>query len=226
MLHQNIPAIYRHAIHTWEVADPAALAALVVSAADVGKVAIQAAPYDILLLQDDVAPTWISLLSPATYAAGSISVVDADGYYVGDTVEEVLAEIGAAINGLGSTITAKTKQHIGVAISDETTAITVGTNKISFVMPYDFTLSEVIVSLSTPQTSGTVFTIDVNKNAASIFTTRPTIDNTERSSITAATPAVLLTTALTKGDHITIDVDQIGDSTAKGCKVYLVGAVA
>lgn len=226
MLHQNIPAIYRHAIHTWEVADSAALAALVVSAADKGKVAVQLAPYDVLVLKDDVAPEWVSMLVPGSLDASAIDVVDAAGYYTGADLETILAEIGATLTALTTDVATKTVQHIGVAISDETTAITAGTGKIAFVMPYDFELTEVIASLSTPQASGSAFTLDINQNSASILSTKLTIDNAESSSITAATPAVLSTTTLAKGDLLTIDVDQVGDGSAKGAKVYLVGAPA
>jgi len=133
--------------------------------------------------------------------------------------------IATALSNLGliASSTIQVQEVIQAACSDETTAITVGTAKITFRMPYAMTLTSVRASLSTAQTSGTIFTIDVNQGGVSIFSTRPTIDNGEKTTTTAATPSVLSTTALTDDAEITVDVDQIGDSTAKGLKITLIG---
>lgn len=110
-----------------------------------------------------------------------------------------------------------------IAASDETTALTTGTAKVTFRMPYAFTLTGVRGSLTTAQTSGTIFTVDVNEAGTTILSTKLTIDNTEKTSATAATAAVISDTALADDAEITIDIDQIGDGTAKGLKVYLIG---
>ncbi len=110
-----------------------------------------------------------------------------------------------------------------VVAGDETTAITTGTGKVSLRMPYGFTLTAVRGNLVTAQSSGSIFTANVKKNGTTIFSTKITIDNTEKSSLTAATPAVLSTTSLADDDLITVDVDQVGDGTAKGLKVALIG---
>lgn len=110
-----------------------------------------------------------------------------------------------------------------VAASDETTAITAGTNKVKFRMPYAFTVTAVRASLSTAQASGNIFTVDINESGTSILSTKLTIDNTETTSTTAATPAVISDTALADDAEISIDVDQIGNSTAKGLKVTIIG---
>ena len=94
-------------------------------------------------------------------------------------------------------------------------------------MPYAIDMKEIRGSLSTAQTSGNIFTVDVNNatTAASLLGTKLTIDNGEKTSTTAATPAVLTyaTTQIFADSEITIDVDQIGDGTAKGLKVTLIG---
>lgn len=110
-----------------------------------------------------------------------------------------------------------------VACSDETTALTVGAAKITFRMPRAVTLTAVRASLVTAQTSGTIFTVDINEAGASILSTKLTIDNTEKTSTTAATAPVISDAALADDAEITIDIDQIGDSTAKGLKVTLIG---
>lgn len=113
-----------------------------------------------------------------------------------------------------------------VPCSDETTALTTGTAKRTFRMPFAFTLTGVRASLVTAQTSGNIFTVDINEGGASILSTKLTIDNTEKTSTTAATPAVISDTALADDAEITIDIDQIGDGTAAGLKVTLIGTKA
>jgi hypothetical protein len=113
--------------------------------------------------------------------------------------------------------------EVQVAASDETTALTTGTAKVTFRMPYAMTVTAVRASLSTAQASGSIFTVDINEGGTSILSTKLTIDNTEKTSTTAATPAVISDTALADDAEITIDIDQIGDGTAKGLKVTIIG---
>jgi hypothetical protein len=113
--------------------------------------------------------------------------------------------------------------EIQLACSDETTALTTGTAKITFRTPCAMTLTEVRASLTTAQSSGSIFTVDINKSGASVLSTKLTIDNTELTSTTAATPAVISDSAFGDDREITIDIDQIGDGTAKGLKVTLIG---
>ena len=110
-----------------------------------------------------------------------------------------------------------------VAASDETTALTTGTAKITFRMPRAVTLTSVRASLTTAQASGSIFTIDINESGTSILSTKLTIDNTEKTSTTAATPPVISDANLADDSEITIDIDQIGNGTAKGLKVILIG---
>jgi hypothetical protein len=116
--------------------------------------------------------------------------------------------------------------EIQVAASDETTALTTGTAKVTFRMPYAMTVTAVRASLSTAQASGSIFTVDINEGGTSILSTKLTIDNTEKTSTTAATPAVVSDTALADDAEITIDIDQIGNGTAKGLKVTIIGTRA
>ena len=113
--------------------------------------------------------------------------------------------------------------EIQAACSDETTAITAGTTKVTFRLPCAFILTEVRASLSTAQTSGNIFTVDINLSGASVLGTKLTIDNTEKTSVTATTAATLVTTSMIDDAEITVDVDQIGDGTAKGLKITLIG---
>jgi hypothetical protein len=114
--------------------------------------------------------------------------------------------------------------EIQSAASDETTALTTGTGKVTFRVPSAFTLTGVRASLTTAQASGSILTVDINQNGSSVLSTLLTIDNTEKTSVTAATAAVISTSAITDDAEITIDIDQIGDGTATGLKITLIGA--
>lgn len=115
------------------------------------------------------------------------------------------------------------KVSVCIAASDESTALTTGTAKVTFRMPHAMTLTDIRASLSTAQSSGSIFTVDVNEGGTTIISTKITIDNGEKTSTTAATPPVISDSALADDAEITIDIDQIGDGTAKGLKVYLIG---
>jgi hypothetical protein len=106
---------------------------------------------------------------------------------------------------------------------DETTAITTGTGKYAFRLPYAFTLTGILASLTTAQTSGSIFTVDVNEAGVSVLSTKITIDNTEETSATAAAPPVISDASLAANAEISVDVDQVGDGTAAGLKIYLIG---
>jgi hypothetical protein len=150
------------------------------------------------------------------YGVGSLWTLDDNSTYTCTS-----AATGAAVWVL-QTVTIPIE--IQSAASDETTALTTGTAKVTFRAPSAFTLTGVRASLTTAQSSGSIFTVDVNQNGSSVLSTKLTIDNTEKTSVTAATPAVISTSAITDDAEITIDIDQIGNGTATGLKITLIGA--
>ncbi len=116
------------------------------------------------------------------------------------------------------------KDVIAVAVSDETTAITTGTAKVTFRMPYAMPLTAVRASLTTTSSSGTP-PVDINEGGTTILSTKLTIDAGELTSTTAATPAVISDSALADDAQITIDIDTAGTDAA-GLNVYLIGTRA
>ena len=126
------------------------------------------------------------------------------------------------VHGQTPTSSAST-QAIIIAVSDESTALTTGTNKVRFRMPYAFTLSEVRSSVNTAPTGASLI-VDINEGGASILSTKLSIDATETTSTTAATPAVISDSSLADDAEISIDIDQIGSTIAgAGLKVSLIG---
>ena len=107
-------------------------------------------------------------------------------------------------------------------VTPEGSDVTTGTGKVSFELPKDLVVFEVVGSLTTASTTGDV-TVDVNDDGTSIFgTNQLTIDANETSSSTATTPANYSSTVLDKGSLFTIDVDAAGTG-AQGLKVCVKG---
>ena len=114
-------------------------------------------------------------------------------------------------------------ETLAVAVSDETSDLTVGTGKTTFRAPWAMTLTGVRASVQTAPV-GAALQVDINVNGASIFSTPLTIDAGEKTSLTAAVAAVLATTAIPDDAEITIDIDAVGSTTAgKALKVVLLG---
>jgi len=120
-----------------------------------------------------------------------------------------------------------------IAASDEGTALTAADNpKITFRIPAAMTLNAgnagIRASLTGAGSTSGVTTIDVNQNSgagfASILSTKLTINYGELTSTTAATPPVILTTALTDDAQITVDIDGVtGGADETGLKIILIG---
>ena len=111
---------------------------------------------------------------------------------------------------------------ITVAASDETTTLTTGDAKVTFYMDSSGTLESVFTGVSAASSSGSV-TIDARKNGTTIFSTPPSIDVSEFTSLTGVA-SVLSATSFVKGDKIEIDIDAAGTG-AKGLKVTFIGTV-
>jgi len=113
-----------------------------------------------------------------------------------------------------------------IACGDETTALTTG-NKVTFRWKSKAITQalKITASLTTAQSSGaTLVTVDVKKNGTSMFSTKPTFDNTEKITDTATTVAVLTATGIAYNDEIVVSVDAIQSGTvAAGLKVYIEG---
>jgi len=110
-----------------------------------------------------------------------------------------------------------------IACSDETSDLTIG-EKVVFRMPYAYTVEAVRASLTTAATGGTLLTVDINEGGTTILSTKITIDASETTSTTAATPAVISDSALADDAEMSIDIDAIGSTnTGKGLKVYIIG---
>jgi len=118
-----------------------------------------------------------------------------------------------------------------VACSDETTALTTGTAKVTFRVPYAMTLSAgeggMRASLTGAGSSSGTTTIDVNlTGTGSILSTKCTIDYTDLTSVGASTAVVIDETELDDNAEITVDIDAItGGADETGLKIQLIGVL-
>jgi hypothetical protein len=158
----------------------------------------------------------------AIYPDGTadISLTADDGSTV---IRQKVTEAGSGFHTFeAGTETGPGSQVIQLAASDLDTALAAQTGVAYFRAPYAMNILEVRAALKTAQASGSIFTVDINKNGTSVLSTKLTIDNTEKTSKTAATPAVISTAAIADDDEITIDIDQIGNGSAKGLTITLI----
>jgi hypothetical protein len=132
--------------------------------------------------------------------------------------------LGLVIGTDVATPTEAKTEVLMVALGDETTDITTGNAKVTMRMPFAMTLTAVRASLATASSSGTP-TVDINEGGSTILSTKLTIDANEKTSTTAATPAVISDSALADDAEITFDIDVAGTG-AKGLKVTLIGTRA
>jgi hypothetical protein len=115
---------------------------------------------------------------------------------------------------------------IQLAVSDETSAISIGANKVKFRMPYAMTITSVRASTSIAAAgpAGDKVIVDINENGTSILSTKLTIDVSQTTSTTAAVPVVISDTNLADDSEISIDIDGVGDYFGgAGLKVTLIG---
>jgi hypothetical protein len=153
------------------------------------------------------------LWKPRTLVAADISDSTATGRAV-----LTAADAAAARTAIGA---GTDTDVIVIPVGDETTALTAGTNKVRFRMPFPATLLAVRDSVNLAPT-GSALIVDVNEAGTSVLSTKLSIDATETSSTTAATAAVISDSSLADDAEISIDIDQVGSTVAgAGLKVSL-----
>jgi len=136
--------------------------------------------------------------------------------------KRLIGSVGLAIaGGTPSPYTRTTSFVIACGAEDE--VLTTGT-KVTFRLPYAYTITEVRASLTTAGTGANLVTLDFEQNGTTILSTAITIDATELTSTTASTQPVISTSALTDDASIDCDVDQIDSGgVSAGLKMYLIG---
>jgi hypothetical protein len=171
-----------------------------------------------LITASDLTMNTDRLLGRTTAAAGAIEEIEVSTGL--DLTDGVLTATGSSTGG-------HTLAIGPLDCSDETTALTTGLKK-TFRMPYAMTLTEVPGGLTTAATGVTLCAFDLQEEGVSVFTTKPTFDAGEKTTVTATTPQVigLLGSYLPKDAEMTVICDAIGSTIAgAGLKISLVGTV-
>ena len=115
-------------------------------------------------------------------------------------------------------------------LSDETSALTTGVKYVTEPAPYTFTITDVIGGLTTAGTGAALFTFDIlledtapNTNTfTTIFSIKPTIDASEFTTTTAATPMVLSQTTVAKGKRLQLKIETLDtNGLARGAKIEI-----
>lgn len=140
----------------------------------------------------------------------------------GGATGQVLRKAGAADYALSWGAPA-VRESLVVAIGDETTAIATGAGKVTIRTPYALTVSEVRASLASAQAGGNLLTFDVKVGGSTIFGTKPAFNNASRTSVGGPGYSLVAAAALPADAELTFDVTQIGDGSAKGLKITLIG---
>ena len=116
------------------------------------------------------------------------------------------------------------EQVVIIPVSDETTPLVAGTNKLTLPWPQAYTLTAV-GGFATTAPTGQGIIADINLAGVSILSTRITIDAGQQFSVNSATQPVLSTTALPENAVLSFDIDQVGSIIAgSGLKILLYGA--
>lgn len=152
-----------------------------------------------------------------------------------------VAEANLVLSSIGGTLAntqitaANITQHIAsikptesmtLACSDETTALTVGLAKLTFRMPYAFTVTAVRASVTTAPTGSTII-VNIKEAGTTILGTKLSIDASTKTSVGAVSQATIVDSALADNAEMTIDIDQVGSTVAgAGLKVTLIGVRA
>ena len=129
--------------------------------------------------------------------------------------------------GAASLVTGPTgpqgSSNMTVALSDESTAITTGTAKVTMRAPFAMSITSIPrASVNTVSSSGDP-TVDINVGGTSILgANKLSIDASEKTSTTATTATTLASnpTSISDDAEITFDIDVAGTG-AKGLKVIL-----
>lgn len=167
------------------------------------------------VLQFNVVASAVNHVEVGNNSTGNGATVSAIG---GDT------NIDLVLAAKGTGVVKGHQESFSFALSDETTDLTTGTAKLTWRVPYAFTITDVRASVNTAPVGSTII-VDINDGGTSIMTTNKlSIDASEKTSTTAATAPGVTDSALADDAEVTFDIDQVGSTTAgKGLKVTIIG---
>lgn len=165
--------------------------------------------------------TMAQIVTKALSTLGTMSTQAANNVTISGGTISGVADIAVADGGTGASTAAAARANLGVVQEKIYTwpgNAVVNTGALRIYFKRAATILNVYASCSTAPTGASLI-LDVNLNGVTIFTTqgnRPTITAAAFSDLTNA-PDV---TAVSAGDFITVDIDQIG-STVPGADIVV-----
>lgn len=115
------------------------------------------------------------------------------------------------------------QEWIPFAMSDETTALVVGSSTTIYI-PYAFTVTSIYASVATAPAGSTII-VDIHENGTTIMDTdKVSIDAGENDNSDPATPPAITDPSIAAYSRLDAIVDQVGSGTAgAGLKVWICG---
>jgi hypothetical protein len=167
------------------------------------------------------APVYVSDTSPGSPVANSLwykSDTGAMFIHYNDGSSSQWVEVGALGDGYQPS-----QEVLSFALSDETSPLIAGTNKLTFYFAKKFVCQSVYGALSANSSSGNTH-VNIKKNGTTIFTTNITIMAANAHSRFGGSQPTLSSTTITfqQNDKMNVDIDLAGTNAA-GLKVHLFG---
>ena len=185
---------------------------------------ITAGPYRTVrigwLLRDSATVGVIFVNIKAIPGANGIFIDDAGGLITATNVEAALQENRTAINLNTAKVT--DKRSIAISVSsdrDVDLAVNTGAHRIPITDDGTLVIKKVWMMIGTAPTGSSIIA-DVNKNGTTIFTTQGNRPAIAAAAFSSGEVTNMDVTTLTKGDYITVDIDQIG-STVPGQNIVI-----
>ena len=152
---------------------------------------------------------------------GAINFNEAYTFPTSDgTAGQVLTTDGSGSLDWVDTQTLTQKDQIQVACSDETTALTVANNVVTFRVPFNCTLTGVRASLSVAGSGGGETELDIKLNGTTIFSNELRIASGSTTSIGFLPPVITSINSFSDDDEIKIDITEVStNGTEAGLKV-------
>lgn len=181
--------------------------------------------------RDTANASFLQANSAASFANAAYTAQNTTAGFANSAYAHANAAYAAANTGGGADTWARAQANaafakanseiIIFAVTDDTSNITVSSARASFRAPSAMTLTSIPrASLNVASTSGLV-TCDIKLNGVTILgANKLSIDATEKTSTTAATPTTLATTSIADDAEISVDITAAGTG-AKGLKITL-----
>ena len=112
--------------------------------------------------------------------------------------------------------------ELGIACSDENTALSLGYSKVTFRVPKAMTLSSINLNVNTAPTGADIHVM-VKLNGSNITSSDMIIPAGAKTSVGTSQPSIAIS-SFAFDDEITVDINQVGSTNpGAGLKMWMIG---